>query len=92
VTLIARRHSVRRRAVQLGAAAALVVASVGLGSIFGALGSGGSHSPIPKSQLRPEPIVWPAQINYAKPLGVRDVRPAVQRVARRGLTLMADDF
>ena len=91
VTSIARRRRpVGRRAVQFGAAAALVAGAVGLGSIFGTLGSGGHTTP--KSQLRPTPIVYPGAIKYAKPFGVQDIRPTVKRVGRKGLTLVEDTF
>jgi len=92
VTAIARRRPLGRRAVQLGAAAALVAASAGLGSIFGAVGSGSSRVPSPAHGAQPTPIFYPAPIKYAKPLGVRDVRPAIERVTRRGLRLTDDAF
>ena len=54
VSLPAGRRSMRR-AVQFGAAAALVATSVGLGSLFGALGSGRAHAPSPPRLLQGEP-------------------------------------
>jgi hypothetical protein len=90
--LSVRRRSIGRRAVQFGIAAALVAASVGLGSILGMVGSGGGGTPSPQNQLRPAPIVYPAPITNAKPLVLPGIAPAVERVGRRSLNLTADAF
>jgi hypothetical protein len=81
-----------RRAVQFGAAAALVAASVGLGSLFGAVGSGRTHAPA--SPLQGEPaIVTPVPISFDNEArGLPQVPAAVRAVRHKGLTLTQGDF
>jgi anti-sigma factor RsiW len=85
VTLPVARRTIRR-AVQFGAAAALVAASVGLGSVFGALGSG-SHAPSLPGSLQ-DPVVQsgPLPISYYDdPRGLPQRVPA-DNLPRKGLT------
>ena len=94
VWLPARRRTMRR-AVQFGAAAALVAASVGLGSLFGAVGSGRTHAPSPPRLLQsesPATVMVPASYE-GESLGLPQAVPAAIRVVRRqGLTLAQGDF
>lgn len=87
-------HRSMRRVVQFGAAAALVAASVGLGSLFGAIGSGRANAPSPPLLLRGEPaIVLPVPVSFdSDSRGLPLVPPAVRAVRRKGLTLTQDDF
>ncbi len=82
-----------RRAVQFGAAAALVAAAVGLGSLFGAVGSG-RNAPSPPSLLEREPaLVLPVPVSYESDSRGLPLVPAVVRAVRhRGLTLTQGDF
>jgi len=85
ITLPAARRSARR-AVQFGAAAALVAASVGLGSLFGALGSG-SHAPSLPIFLQHQTVPagpLPASY-YDEPRGLPQRVPA-DHLPRKGLT------
>jgi predicted anti-sigma-YlaC factor YlaD len=90
VSLPARRRTMRRTA-QFGAAAALVAASVGLGSLFGAVGSGRAHAP---SQLGQEPsIVTPIPVSFdSDSRGLPQVPAAVRAVRHKGLALTQGDF
>jgi len=83
-----------RRAAQFGAAAALVAAAVGLGSLFGAVGSGRAHAPSPPRLLQQEPaIVTPIPVSYASDArGLPQVPAAVRAVRHKGLTLTQGDF
>lgn len=93
VSLPAARRSMRR-AVQFGAAAALVAASVGLGSLFGAVGTGRSHAPTRPRILDGEPaIVTPVPVSFSSDSqGLPQVPAAVRAVRHKGLTLTQDDF
>lgn len=92
VSLPAGRRSMRR-AVQFGAAAALVAASVGLGSLFGAVGSGRSNAPS-RPVLRGEsPVVVPVPLSYdSDARGLPLVPPAIRAVRHKGLLLTQDEF
>ena len=91
VSLPARRRSARR-AVQFGAAAALVAAAIGLGSVFGAVGSGRSRTP--SSPIGREPaIVNPIPVSYSSDSrGLPLLPDAVRAVRHKGLTLTQGDF
>ena len=92
VTSIARRRPIVRRTVQFGAAAALVAAAVGLGSIFGAMGSGGrAHDSEEPASPRADRLSGHDQVRQAT-RGPRTSAASVQRVTRRGLTLVEDTF
>ncbi len=94
VSLPAGRRTMRR-AVQFGAAAALVAASVGLGSLFGAVGSGRHHAPSAPSLLGQESgVVVPVLASLqGDSLGLPQPVPATVRFERRkGLTLARGDF
>ena len=94
ISLPARRRTMRR-AAQFGAAAALVAASVGLGSLFGAVGSGPTHAPSPPRLLQsesPATVMVPASYR-GESLGLPQAIPAAIRAVRRqGLTLAQGDF
>ncbi len=93
VSLPERRRTMRR-AAQFGAAAALVAASVGLGSLFGAVGSGRTHAPSPPRLLQQGPaIVTPVPVSYdSDTRGLPQVPAAVRAVRHKGLTLTQGDF
>lgn len=93
VSLPAGRRTMRRT-VQFGAAAALVAASVGLGSLFGAVGSGRAHAPSPPRLLQQEPaIVTPIPVSFDRDSrGLPQVPAAVRAVRHKGLTLTQGDF
>jgi anti-sigma factor RsiW len=93
VTLPAGRRSMRR-AVQFGAAAALVAASVGLGSLFGAIGSGRAHAPAPPRLIQSEPaVVLPVPVSFdSDSRGLPQLPAAVRAVRHKGLTLTQGDF
>jgi anti-sigma factor RsiW len=83
-----------RRAAQFGAAAALVAAAVGLGSLFGAIGPGRAHAPAPPRLLQGETaIVRPVPVSFSSDArGLPQVPAAVRAVRHRGLTLTQADF
>ena len=85
VTLPVSRRSMRR-AVQFGAAAALVAASIGLGSLFGALGAG-VHAPSLPGSLQNQAVPsGPLPISYYDdPRGLPQRVPA-DDLPRKGLT------
>jgi anti-sigma factor RsiW len=89
---VARRSA--RRAVQFGAAAALVAASVGLGSLFGAVGTGRSHAPTRPRLNDGEPAaVTQIPVSFdSDSQGLPQVPPAVRAVRHKGLTLTQGDF
>ncbi len=89
---VARRSA--RRAVQFGAAAALVAASVGLGSLFGAAGTGRSHAPQRPRLNEGEPsFVTPVPVSFDSDSQGRPQLPAAVRAVRhKGLTLTQGDF
>ena len=93
VSLPAGRRTMRR-AVQFGAAAALVAASVGLGSLFGAVGSGRAHAPSPPRLLQDGPaIVTPIPVSYdSESRGLPLAPAAIRAVRHKGLTLTQGDF
>jgi len=92
VSLPAARRSVRR-AVQFGAAAALVAASVGLGSLFGAVGGGRSNAPTSPSLSDSQPIVSPVPVSFSSDSqGLPQLPAAVRAVRHKGLTLTQGDF
>ncbi len=93
VSLPARRRTMRR-AAQFGAAAALVAASVGLGSLFGAVGSGRAHAPSPPRLLQQGPaIVTPVPVSFdSDSRGLPQVPAAVRAVRHKGLALTQGDF
>ena len=93
VSLPAGRRTMRR-AVQFGAAAALVAASVGLGSLFGAVGSGRTHAPSPPRLIQDSPtIVTPIPVSFdSDSRGLPQVPAAVRAVRHKGLTLTQGDF
>lgn len=85
VALPSRRRALgSTRAVQLGAAAVLVVAAAGLGSLFGALGSGASHPPARPAQ---RPAVQDVSLAFAldeQPRGLPSY-PRQDFMRRKGL-------
>ncbi|HVN60370.1 MAG TPA: zf-HC2 domain-containing protein [Gaiellaceae bacterium] len=84
-----------RRTVQFGAAAALVAAAVGLGSLFGAVGSGRTHAPsLSRLGGQEEPaIVTPVPVSYSgDSQGLPRLPAAVRAVRHKGLTLTQGDF
>jgi predicted anti-sigma-YlaC factor YlaD len=92
VSLPARRRTMRRT-VQFGAAAALVAASVGLGSLFGAVGSGHSRAPSSPLLQREPSIVTPVPVSFdSDSRGLPQVPAAVRAVRHKGLTLTQGDF
>lgn len=93
VSLPAGRRTMRR-AVQFGAAAALVAASVGLGSLFGAVGSGRTHAPSPPRLIQDGPaIVTPISVSYdSESRGLPLAPAAIRAVRHKGLTLTQGDF
>ena len=85
VTLPVARRSMRR-AVQFGAAAALVAASIGLGSMFGALGSGDHVPSLPNSLEHPKAPTGPLPVSYYEnPRGLPQY-VAADDLPRKGLT------
>lgn len=91
VSLPARRRTMRRTA-QFGAAAALVAGAVGLGSLFGAVGTGRQHAPAQILEREPA-VVLPIPVSYdTDSRGLPQVPPAVRAVRHKGLTLTQGDF
>ncbi len=92
VSLPVHRRSMRR-GVQFGAAAALVAAAVGLGSLFGAVGSGLSNAPSTRVLPGESPVVVPVPVSFnSDARGLPLVPPAIRAVRHKGLVLTQDEF